>query len=441
MHDAQHRPKQDGPLIRQRHAQVARERRKRVGFWRSLGRSNRLFPRKLIVTRDGKWIIAMSLLLGVGAVNTGNNLLYLVLSLLISIIAISGILSEMNLAHVKAVRRHPTELELGETTLLRTEVHNDKKRASFNIEVDEVVDDGAFKMRPGYVLHLRPHEVGQGFVAVIAQRRGPVVSDGFRITTAYPFGFARKSRIFEEPMRWLVLPRVAQLDWEASRGAGRGDLAHTRKKGFGSEFLGLRDWRVGEPTRDLHWKVSAKRGRLIAREWEEEATRAAWVEFVHVAPGQGDDPTLLDGACETVAGICASLLAEGMSVGLRTFAGIVVPEPDLDGGAGQLRRIQRLLAALVLADRPPPPRWPLEDAIWAARVRQAWHRHDALASGTAVPLSTGASSVVQERVRVVFASRADVRIDGPAATVDVVISGTGEIVSVTRADKPVRGAA
>lgn len=430
MANAPPQPAHDAAILRRRRAAILRQRRARNGWLRTLGRSNRLFPRKLTVTRDGKWIIAMTLLLGVGAVNTGNNLLYLVLSLLISVIAISGILSELNLADVKVVRRHPKELEHGEVAMLRAEVVNPKRRASFNLEVDEVIEDDALLMRPGYVLHLRAQETGQCFVMARPKRRGPVRSDGVRVSTSYPFGFARKSRVYESPQHWLVLPRVAELSLAAAQGGGRGDLAQTQQKGLGSEFLGLRDWRVRDPTRDLHWKLSARRGRLIAREWEQEATRAALIEFVHVSPDAGDDPAQLDGACETVAGICASLLSEGMAVGLRTFGGTVAPQPDSDGSAGQLLAIRRLLATLVLADRPPPATWPLDDGPWLDRVRRGWAVLAQLSGGEALRFPDGVGPMTHDRVVVRFADRMDAKLAGPPPTTEVLLSAAGEIVQI-----------
>ena len=41
-------------------------------------------------------------------------------------------------------------------------------------------------------------------------------------------------------------------------------------KGMGSEFYGLRDYVVGDPFRIVNWKASARRGRLISKEFEDE---------------------------------------------------------------------------------------------------------------------------------------------------------------------------
>ena len=331
----------DRALIEQRQQAITRQRRKSLGLLRSLGRSNRLFPRKLVVTRDGKWIIAMALLLGVGAVNTGNNLLYLVLSLLISIIAISGVLSEANLRDLKVARHHGRELEVGEVTMLRTEVLNAKSRAAFNIEVNELVEEGLVR-RPGYVLHLRPGETGQAFTMVRPTRRGPILSEGMQVVTAYPFGFARKTRVLEESQRWWALPPVWPTTVDVAGAAERGFLAEVNQRGAGSELMGLRDWRAGDARRDVHWKISARRGRLITREWQAEANRAVMVEFVHLAPTDSDDPSQLDAACARVAGLCAGLLEQELAVGLCT-ADAVVP-PAINDLGEQLLRVRRALA-------------------------------------------------------------------------------------------------
>ena len=47
-------------------------------------------PRKLLFTRDGRWFVGMTIFVGAGAVNTGNNLLYLVLGMMLGLIIVSG---------------------------------------------------------------------------------------------------------------------------------------------------------------------------------------------------------------------------------------------------------------------------------------------------------------------------------------------------------------
>lgn len=443
------KPQTDAALLQWRRAQNARAYRRRVGFWRSIGRSNRVLPRKLEVTRDGKWMIAIALLLGIGAVNTGNNLLYLVLSLLISVITISGILSEWTLRSVTVHREYPRELVAMDASLLRTEVHNGKKTGAFNIEVAEVIDDNEMALRPGYVLHLRPDETGQCFEVARPLRRGPMRSSGVRISTRYPFGFARKSRIFDRPCHWLVLPPVADVELDGLGAGGRGDLVRSRKVGHGGEFRGLRDARHGDSLRDIHWKVSARRDRLIAREWEAEATRVVILHFAHFAPDDLHDPRLephldpkvLDAGCATVAGIAAKLLSDGMSVGIVTLQGAVGAGADPDGTGGQLQRIRRHLAGLTCADRKPPAWWPVADEEWSAACRDADKIHAQIRDGGAVAWANLGSAGAGEVWWIEWAERSDVRLKGAAPSIKIALTGRGEIDRIERPDAIARGAA
>jgi hypothetical protein len=70
----------------------------RRGFW---GR----WPRRLKLTREGKYFIFITFGVGVAAINTGNNLLYLLLGMLLSLIIVSGVLSELSLRHLTVARR------------------------------------------------------------------------------------------------------------------------------------------------------------------------------------------------------------------------------------------------------------------------------------------------------------------------------------------------
>ena len=439
---------QDQALLQWRRAQNVRSFRRRVGWLRSLGRSNRVLPRKLEITRDGKWMIAMALLLGIGAVNTGNNLLYLVLSLLISVITMSGILSEWTLRQVTLHRAYPREVTAGEATLLRVEVANGKRSGAFNIEVSEVADDAELELRPGYVLHLGADERGQCFQVGRALRRGPIRTTGIRMSTRYPFGFARKSRIFDRPAEVLALPPVAEVELSGAGLGGRGDVHRSRRLGHGGEFRGLRDARQGDTLRDIHWKVSARRDRLIAREWEAEATRVVVLHFAHFAPDELHDarlephldPRVLDSACATVAGIADELLKAGMSVGLTTMINGVPPAADPDGAGGQLLRIRQALAVLTCADRKPPASWPLTDLEWLSACRAAEEAQSRVEAGAPTRWHGGARAV-GEVWWVRYAARLDVSFEGPAPTVDVQLSGRGEIERIASPEPAAKGAA
>ncbi len=68
-------------------------------FWRP--------PRRLRTTPAGRTYLVLTFGVGLGALNTGNNLLYLVLGLQLSIVVVSGILSERCLRRAQVRRLLP----------------------------------------------------------------------------------------------------------------------------------------------------------------------------------------------------------------------------------------------------------------------------------------------------------------------------------------------
>ncbi|TMB35207.1 MAG: hypothetical protein E6J61_01665 [Deltaproteobacteria bacterium] len=94
--------------------------------------------RRLGFTRIGRWYVGFTIGVGLAAVNTGNNLLFLVLGLLLSSIIVSGILAESSIKGVEVQRRLPDMAIAGTPALVGFAVKNRKARSpSFSLEVRE----------------------------------------------------------------------------------------------------------------------------------------------------------------------------------------------------------------------------------------------------------------------------------------------------------------
>ncbi|NJK62273.1 MAG: hypothetical protein HC921_05920 [Synechococcaceae cyanobacterium SM2_3_1] len=83
-----------------------------------MGRKIRL-PRKFSLTRIGRIFIGITILVSIAAFNTGNNALYLLFSLMLSLILISGILSEAVLQGIRVERQWPRHILQGRTRSFR----------------------------------------------------------------------------------------------------------------------------------------------------------------------------------------------------------------------------------------------------------------------------------------------------------------------------------
>ncbi len=315
----------------------------------SAKKKRRQLPRKLKTTREGKALIGITLGIGAGAVNSGNNLLYLILGLLLSLIVVSGVLSEWTVRGVEVKRRYLGAFHAGREALLQVELRNTKPKArSYSLEIEELLVGGAevavggaraVVQRSAYQLVLGPGEATSVPLRLTAKRRGRYESEGLKIATEFPFGFFRKWREVDAPTELWVWPALRQTRLPTSLSVGMlGAEPDPRRVGRGDEYHGLREHRYDDDPRDIHWKSAARLGRPMTREYEAPATRRIWLHLSTVAPASVDDA--FEDAVTEVASLAAQLLAGGYSVGLATNHGTVMPAP----GAGHLPELLDHLA-------------------------------------------------------------------------------------------------
>src|SRR3989338_214927 len=98
-----------------------------------------ILPRTLSFTKEGKRFIAILFVIGIAAINTGNNLLYLVVAMMLSIIVISGILSESTLRGIEVKRAMQGHIFAGRPVTVKWSISNIKRVfPSFSITISEI---------------------------------------------------------------------------------------------------------------------------------------------------------------------------------------------------------------------------------------------------------------------------------------------------------------
>jgi uncharacterized protein (DUF58 family) len=297
-----------------------------------------LSPRRTLrPTREGWWCLAVTLGLGITAINTGNNLLYLLESMVLALIVVSGVLSEQSVRGVQVDSVLPDEIYAGAPCSVGARVRNTKTRlASFSITLE----------RPGTAERLAYlTKLGPGEERVVAweetlPRRGRHRLAAVRPVTRFPFGlFVKAARAAAAP-EVIVYPRRVPAPAARVRQAGGAGFASARRRGRGDELHGLRAYRAGDDPRLIHWRVTARTGALTVRELE--AQTAHDVCLVLLGDGRRD-PERLERALAEAAAAAGALMKEGARVAL-VGPGIEVP---LGHGRGHARR---LLTALALFD-------------------------------------------------------------------------------------------
>src|SRR5687768_603938 len=107
-----------------------------------LSRVGRLFrrSRRLRTSREGKYFIAVTIGVGLAAINTGNNLLFLLLGWMFSVIIASGVLSELSLRGITVTRQPPPRIFAGRPFLMGIGLRNAKNRLpSFSVEIEDLI--------------------------------------------------------------------------------------------------------------------------------------------------------------------------------------------------------------------------------------------------------------------------------------------------------------
>jgi len=316
--------------------------------------------RRLKFTRLGKLFVGMTLLLGFAAVNTGNNLLYLLLGVLLALIVVSGVLSESVLRSLAVTRRLPERLFAGHPAPATLVVRNNKPRVpTFSLQVIERVGDLPPEQRPGaYLLRVDARSTAHAAMRFALPRRGRWQLKGFEVATRFPFGLFRKSRDLPGSAEVVVYPQpVDPPPLPELTAAARGE-APRRRIGHGGEIYGVREHRPGDDARDLHWKLSAKRDQLVSREYEAEQSREVVVCLDNRRPASPADrrrraASIEEAELELAVSLCAGLARDLLHKGFRV--GFASRQRRIEPGTGgaQLDRILHALA-LVEFDSPEP---------------------------------------------------------------------------------------
>jgi uncharacterized protein (DUF58 family) len=269
------------------------------------------------ITFEG-WVYLLAIVLvALTALNTGNNLLFLILASLIAIVLMSGILSSIALSGVSMRLELPEHIFAGQHLRAMVELHNEKlSLPSFSLRVEAATVKGAppaaMLATPVYFPYLPKQDRVQQIVPMMFPRRGVYRQEAFRITTRFPFGFLQKSRRLDLGTEALVYPSVEPSPAYMEILPGIEGALESLSKGHGQDLYALREYVPTDSARHVHWKASARSGSLMVREFaHEEDFRVLLVLDPHLPLDSGSGGNSQDSETaerfDRAVTICASL--------------------------------------------------------------------------------------------------------------------------------------
>jgi uncharacterized protein (DUF58 family) len=270
------------------------------------------------VTREGIVYIAGILVVALAALNTGNNLLFMVLACLMAGLLISGFLSRVVLGGIDVSLELPEHIFARRTILAVAELYNEKPLApSFSISlVSEDVPQTKKNLpanplpqildRPVYFPYIPHRQTVRQSVELTFPRRGVYRQDALGLRTRFPFGFLQKTRRVNSKIEVVVYPQIQPTEeFYEVLPLVSGEL-ESYQRGRGNDLYAIRDYQSNDSARHVDWKASAKIGTLQVKEYAREDERRVMLVFDPYVDPQATDAKSAE-QFERAVTLCAGL--------------------------------------------------------------------------------------------------------------------------------------
>ncbi|MGH9773435.1 MAG: DUF58 domain-containing protein [Candidatus Acidiferrales bacterium] len=227
------------------------------------------------LTREGLIYLGAVGVLILAAVNTGNNLLFLVLACLLAGILISGIVSRIVLAEIELKLEMPEHVFAEQPVLATVEIANNKNLwHSFSLRVvGEKGKAAEILPHPVYFPFIPRRNSARQKVELCFPRRGVYRQDAFGIRTKFPFGFLEKTRRVNSKIELVVYPRVEPAEQFYEILPLLSGEMESYFRGRGHDLYSIRNYESTDSARFVDWKATAKTGTLKVREFAREDER------------------------------------------------------------------------------------------------------------------------------------------------------------------------
>ncbi len=239
------------------------------------------------VTTGGGIFLVIVVVVGFAAWNTGNNLLFLILSVLASTLFVGWMAARASLRDLVVSARFPDHIFAGEAAPVIVTLRNLKRvLPSFStlVEARGPIDDGEgngkkrrrrFRKRAlSYFTYVPHRAAAEQRVEQLFPERGHVLIDGFELSTRFPFGFfRRRRRLRARNVDLIVYPKPEPISDELHLLPMYAGRMASLRRGAGHDLFSLRDYQPQDDLRHIDWKATARARRLTVREFTSEDER------------------------------------------------------------------------------------------------------------------------------------------------------------------------
>ncbi|HUE82102.1 MAG TPA: DUF58 domain-containing protein [Pyrinomonadaceae bacterium] len=243
------------------------------------------------VTTGGGIFLVILVVVGFAAWNTGNNLLFLVFSLLCSTLFVGWVAARASLHDMVVSARFPDHIFAGEAAPVIVNLRNMKRilpsfsvlveaRGPIDLDYHEAVQKKKkwrhrFQKRLlAYFTYVPRRSAAEQRVEQLFPERGHVLINGFELSTRFPFGFVRRRRrLRARNVDIVVYPKPEAIGDKLHLLPTYSGRIPSIRRGAGQDLFSLRDYQPKDDLRHIHWKATARTRRLTVREFTSEDER------------------------------------------------------------------------------------------------------------------------------------------------------------------------
>ncbi len=246
------------------------------------------------------------------AVNTGNNLLYMIVSAMLAFMGVSGFAGKLNISSLDLEIKLLNEIYAREEGVLKIKIKNRKK------------------FFPSFILSLELYgknilipfidsrsEITK-YVTVSFSERGIHRLEDVYVCSVFPFNFFRRCSFIKVNTAFYVFPRPEKpseiFDYKKFQ-KKKGETSFN-KIGYEGDIISIREYRSGDPLKYIHWKASAKTGKLKTKELSDSINRPVIVDIDSI---EGDIERKVSGATYLILELYRRSIPFGLKIGEKVI--------------------------------------------------------------------------------------------------------------------------
>lgn len=275
----------------------------------------KIFRSRMQLPREGVVYLGIMLVIAVGALTGGNpdtgNMLLLVFGMMAGPFVFNGWVVVAMLSRITVSRTSPPTAQAGTWFSVEITLKNSKKFLSSRlVEVRDLVEGNRLRIEPRVTfVRVGPQAERTGQYELCIPRRGIYKLGPLRVSSRFPLGIGERGTMVTASGELLVYPSIGRLlpGWKRRERelAESSNRANSRLGIFDDEFHSIREYRAGDNPRAIHWRSSARQGRVMVKEHQQhrEAELIVLLDLF-------ETPELSDTLLEKVISLAATLCVE-----------------------------------------------------------------------------------------------------------------------------------